>query len=356
MLYFIFFIASTLLSIILSSNNLIQAPIEKKLDASIYLEPNKLIPQNNDFKFITFLYNIFIYIVFDITYIRICLPGKYFKYYSFQFFKIWLYKFIFHIYYFIIKKIYYICNIIYNKKPYNIWHFININYNNEEDNRKLFYNNHEGWKHNPILNPAVIYNILQGGSSNINISEAIVLNLLTRANNTMWNLSALNKVYDLSLIKNANRTIKHYAIKNDGTWGINNEFFYFTELNKSIDNLAFGNTVVAPKVILFKPSSLITSNNNITQVQNTNFQFHSSRIAQDMINFRLDPEIINYMKQTSYNPEILPSNIKQSITIKEEFLYNTKLTLLEQNFSNTEAENLSLKILNVISDISNNML
>lgn len=154
MLIFLIFIA------IYSSNNVIKNPINKVSNAEIFLTAKRLSPDRSNFKVIYFCVNLYEYMVFDITYLRITLPGKYFKYYSFLFIQILFYKIIYHIIYFLTSYISYVIHIVIYKKPYNIWLFIHLYYNNSNDLRRLYY--YDGkWDFNSKFNYQQLFKVLE---------------------------------------------------------------------------------------------------------------------------------------------------------------------------------------------------
>lgn len=115
---FIFFIAF-LSSLIYSSNKLLSYPINKIFGAQIFHCAQPIIPTTTNFRLLTLFYNIYIYMVFDISYIRITLPGKYLKFHSIHFYIIFLLKICLYLFHPIIRWLFYLKYIFTNKKPYS---------------------------------------------------------------------------------------------------------------------------------------------------------------------------------------------------------------------------------------------
>ena len=334
-----------IVSLFVSSNKLINAPLSKNINTLIYITAEPLFTNINNYKIITILYKLYIYIVFDITYYRIALPGKYFKYFSLEFIFIFILKLIYHTIMPFIKYISYIINIILNNQKYDFWLFLYLIYNNSNDNRRLYYNNQE-WLHNPfteMLNN--VFTVLNARYTQTYISMTTRDKIFDMFAN-IHTINSLNiQSYEMVIVEHHNSKINHFAVINNEDFKVDYKYLYITDLFKSVKHNAYDKQIIVPAFDLQKPSTILVPAHNVANIYDTNQMLFSDKITLGMYKYNQTNIIQNYIYKGNYNHNILPQYIHNDVN----YLYNqqTKIynILIENNHSHHDALILSKRII-----------
>lgn len=334
-LFLIFFLF--LLSLIISSNSLLHNPENKVWGAKTFIHPEQIIPQTTDYKFITFIYNLYIYIVFDISYIRITLPGKYFKYFSLNFFILFILKAILYIFHPIVRWLFYIKYIFFNSKSYNFWEFIFINYENKEDKRYLLYLPESGWNHNPgpefyqILTQLKLYN------HSTNMHDMLLHNIANKIYFACQNIKTINTPYSLHYIKIPETRIAHPAIVNNYEFNTNASHLIFTDFKKAILNGVYDKTIILPKITTIKEAIILGHNGTVVESLPTTHFVTPSYLAQNLLDHKQDPQVIQIIKEYSYSPLILPPRVNTIHDIKAALASDIHNSMLNEGYDHEHA-------------------
>lgn len=284
--------------------------------------------------------------VFDITYIRILFPSKIFKFFSLKFFIIFISKTILYLFHPIIRWLFYIKYIYSVKKPYDFWEFIFINYENKEDIRCLLYLSENGWNHNPGPEFYQILSQLKLNNHTAQFTDVFLQNTAYKIFYAFQEIKHINAPYNLQQILIPGTPIAHPAILNNQEFNVDAEYALFTSLPKAIVNNMYGKTIIIPKIITNKQSVLLAHNDIILSNSSNTGYVTPSYLAQNLLNFKNDPQVIQLSKEFSYSTSVLPSRVNAIYNIKASLFSDIHNSILNEGYNHEFSTQYIQKILN----------
>lgn len=288
--------------------------------------------------------------VFDISYIRITLPGKYLKFHSIHFYIIFLLKICLYLFHPIIRWLFYLKYIFTNKKPYSFWDYIILNYDNTNDKRYMLFSSEEGWKHNPQIDYITFVTNLKAINPIYNLNEAFLANLYFHYHSTWSNINQYNDYFKLHLLKSPNFPRYHFVIENTGNFNINARYIMFTDFTSAYKNNLWGNTPIFPEVFLRKDSVGLTYTGPIETIKSFDGHISQNYLAQSFIDPTNRLSIKPLISGLNYNYNILPPQMKFLINEKINLANITHKNLLEEGIAPENIKPYMDAVLNTISE------
>lgn len=300
-------------SLIYSSNKLLFNPVNKVWGAKIFVGAQPVMPISVNHRFLTFLYNLYIYMVFDTSYLRVTQPGKFFKFYSLSFCIIFLLKILMYLVHPLIRYMFYIKYIFLHQKSHDFWEFLYINYDNIGDKRYLLYRLENGWNHNPKLDFKAIFTKLKLINPNITNSEALYANILNKTSMLADDIHNANFHHKIVILKLPDIKTVHPAIVNTGVTNYNTSHILITDFSKANNKVFYNKEIIIPKIFIDKPSTGLAINENIIREIQTTTSISNSTIAQSFIDYRFDSAVLTAMEKHAYTTDIISPNITNII-------------------------------------------
>lgn len=222
----------------IKSSNIIFRNKKHNHNQTNFLEPIKIDYFDSDYQLASIIHNLYINCIFDITYLRILLPGKFAKYHGMKAIYIIFSTFTLNIITFITRYIKY----IFSSKNITFFEFLYLNYNNKYDLRKIILIDNK-WVTNPKFE-----NLEKAGKIffNGNKAEFIPSNAIFEAKyKVLQEWKTLNHTpehINMVAIEHSpynNKKLFHYGIENF-TNNRSNNTSYMTDMNKALSNNWYG--------------------------------------------------------------------------------------------------------------------